>query len=122
MRYPIVRSNSRLSFAFQEPTRPCSPNIQSTFDFADAIDIWLGRTQRNSSRCGRKSKAGVRASSPTIADPATRFSPFSPSQYQAQDIVVTLIASWSKPGTPSGCSLRNTRILGLQVTKTLKLL
>jgi len=77
MRYPIRRSNSRLSFAFQEPTHPCSPNIQSTFDFADAIDIWLGRMQRKlRARCGRKSKVGVRASSPAIADPATRFSPF----------------------------------------------
>src|SRR5271157_6495807 len=28
MRYPIRLSNSRLSFAFQEPTRPCSPNTQ----------------------------------------------------------------------------------------------
>ncbi len=55
------------------------------FVLADAIDIWLGRMQPNFERM-RKQVEGkvVRASSPTIADPATRFSPLSPSQYQAQ--------------------------------------
>ena len=37
MRYPIRRSNSRLSFAFQEPTRLCVPNTPDSFRYKEYL-------------------------------------------------------------------------------------
>jgi hypothetical protein len=39
MRYPILRSNSRLSFAFQEPTNQCVPNTLGFVPVQDSLAI-----------------------------------------------------------------------------------
>ena len=42
MRYPIVRSNSKLSFVSQARTRRCSRNIRRHFSFEDTLAIGVG--------------------------------------------------------------------------------
>ena len=47
MRYPIVRSNSRLSFASQERILPCSAKHSKHFSLEDSLAVGVDRMQRN---------------------------------------------------------------------------